>query len=643
VRRAQALTKQGRAGGFPTRVMFFDTETHPADDEGHQELTLWTAVHQRTERAGSKISEAQGSTIQSFWDIVEANVPAGHKLTLMAYNTAFDLRVMRFEEELVRRGWKFTSLCAPKPFRLTAVKGSQRLEILDLGNWWGYIGLKKIGEDVGLSKGEIPGGPADERYHQCRPGSQDWDVLMEYCMNDSHVGLVAFNKWVAFCQEHELGPFAGTQAGQALSAYRWRFLKPGHIFLHDNPRAMALERESYHGGLVDCFRIGEYTNTQFPFHKVDVNSMFPHKMATLQLPRKYVAYRQGTIGEWDDATSTPATRLTELAGWLKQEAVTARVTVNTDLSDRPASVKCFCCLLNEDGKLYMPEGQFETVLTTRELQRGLDLGIIEDCTELVAYEQDILFDGYVGFFHDLKQQYEREGNEAWRSICKIFLNGLYGKFGQHHEDWVKTDIEPVGNIEVFVDEDGERTTVRKVGNLWDQSNGIKHDSTYSFCAIAAHITADARLHLVDLRNAAGADHAYYCDTDSLIVDEDGMLMLTLAGYMGPRLGQLKDEGTATEISILAPKCYTFGGEVKRKGVRKNAVNLGGGRYQQPQFQGFLGSLRAGDLNSVKVTEIVKIMSFQYTKGELNDQGWVRPHRIGEKYGIRTCGKQVSPV
>ena len=219
----------------------------------------------------------------------------------------------------------------------------------------------------------------------------------------------------------------------------------------------------------------------------------------------------------------------------------------------------------------------------------------------------------------------REENGALKQIAKLFLNSLYGKFGQRTRLFDKIgECEREDGYEVVFDmETGERITYRFLnGEIWVESKDYIEGEN-SFVAIASAVSAYARCYLWSLIEKAGLENVFYCDTDSLIVNEEGYERLRdyLDDY---KLGYLKCEGVAEEVVIRNAKDYTFGEEVKRKGVKKDAVEIAPNIFKQEQFERLRSAWRKGRVNEVIVKEQIKELKQEYKKGIVTESGRVKP-------------------
>ncbi|GAI59603.1 unnamed protein product, partial [marine sediment metagenome] len=198
-------------------------------------------------------------------------------------------------------------------------------------------------------------------------------------------------------------------------------------------------------------------------------------------------------------------------------------------------------------------------------------------------------------------------------------------FGQKGENWRKIGDCPNerDREELVFNMEGRRVTKLRylLGELFIMTG--KGECFDSFPAIAAHVTAYARMYLWSLMQQAGYGNYFYCDTDSLIVNEAGLCKLD-ALITPSNLGGLKIEQETRSVIIRGLKDYTFGSKSVVKGVRKNAVQVTDGVFRQEQWPSFRGILRSGEPDTYTVGSTLKHLSREYTKGTVNPDGVVVP-------------------
>ncbi|GAH93055.1 unnamed protein product, partial [marine sediment metagenome] len=355
------------------------------------------------------------------------------------------------------------------------------------------------------------------------------------------------------------------------------------------------------GGRVECFFLGDLKNDNY--YMLDVNSLYPFVMRNNVYPVKY-----------DKITH----RLTvkSLGRYLRSKSVVAKVLIETN--EPVYAVK--------RERLLFPVGRFWTVLTTPEIKYAFAKGHIKDVTDCVIYEQENIFKSYVDKFYALRQEFKAAGIRAFEQLCKYMMNSLYGKFGQKGENWEKVG-EAIGEPdreEMVIDMKRRRVTRLRylLGQVFLMTG---HGECFdSFPAIAAHVTAYARLHLWSLMQQTGWGNYFYCDTDSLIVNEKGMQCLK-NHIDNTSLGGLKVAMTSNHVTIQGLKDYSIAEKRVIKGIRKNAVCVGNGVYEQEQWSSFRGLLRSGQPEDYVVKTITKHLNRDYNKGDITDNGVVLPY------------------
>jgi len=375
------------------------------------------------------------------------------------------------------------------------------------------------------------------------------------------------------------------------------------IYIHNNKEAIELERESYKGGRVECFYIGELNNETY--HVLDVNSLYPTVMASFAYPTKYrkLFHVMGTK---------------TLGRTMEDSSAIAKVLIQTD---EPAyAVK--------RGRTIFPIGRFWTVLTTPELFYALNHDHILKIDDVVVYDQADIFSHYVEKLYTLRLDFKSAGVASYVEITKKLMNSLYGKFGQKGEVWEKIGdaIGEPSRVElVFSSSGGCVKQIRYLlGEVWELTG---YEETFnSFPAIASHVSAYARMYLYELMKIAGSGNYFYCDTDSLIVNDRGLENLKC--YIDPiNLGSLKEIESTPTLVIKGLKDYATKTKTVIKGIRKNAVKVSEGIYTQERWPSLKGLLRQTSAETYTITTQQKILTRKYTKGTVEKNGEVYPLQL----------------
>jgi hypothetical protein len=464
------------------------------------------------------------------------------------------------------------------------------LKLLDMGNFFS-TSLAEIGKVVGIEKGEVD-------FSSC-----SFQELSDYCRNDVQILIAAWETWLSFLDEHDLGDFRQTLAAQAMSAYRHNAMSHP-IKVHADMGVCQLERQAYRGGRVECFSVGELPKTKY--YQLDVNGMYCYMMSRYEYPRM--------LKSW------PLTlNLKQLEASLKKHCVIAHVILRTEIPAFPFRAETF--------NVY-PVGVFQTVLSTPEIAFALDRCEILQVGRVAIYEKAPIFRAYADYFAELKEYYWREGNQPFREIAKKLANSLYGKFGQTDiETDLSFDLPPIGPREApYYDWRVKKWyRIYQLGHqvVFEKSGG---ESFNSFPAIPAHVTAYARMYLWSLIEQAGLENTFYCATDSLIVNQQGYDNLAdkIDKY---KLGYLKVECEAENLEIWGPNNFKLGDKLKSGGIRKNATRLSHDVFEQDSFLGLRGAIRKGNPDLVTIKKMKKKMHRRIKTGQVQPNGRVTPFRL----------------
>jgi hypothetical protein len=580
----------------PWEAVWLDTETsqHQLDHNSveHRLRFGWAAYRRRlrgdtwTEPAWFRFERAA-----DFWTWIESLAHGRGRLYVFCHNAGFDLPVVDAFRELPARGWQLQKAvieCPPVILRWR--KGKYSILALDTLNIW-RLPLEKLGEQIGLAKLTMPAEDAS---------AAEWDT---YCQRDVLVIMTACLTWWKLLRDRKLGSFAPTLAGQAMRAYRHRFMTVP-LFVDADPEANNLARMSYLGGRVECYRIGR---VEGPIYRLDVNSMYPHVMRGHRYPVKLVGY------------TTRAT-IQDLGEWLVDRCVTAEVEIVTDEPVYPLVI---------DGRLCFPVGRFITTLASPELWDALDHGRVVRVLQAAVYESAEIFREFVDYFWTERRKAQVEGDWVTDRLLWKFTNSLYGKWGQRGRVYEEVGSYPTMEARAWVEYDADTGMIykhRALGGLWQMWHD-ESESRESMPQISAHICSYARLYLWSLMCEAGRENVYYCDTDGLPVSQAGYDRL-LHRIDPNTLGALKLEGTEAWAIYHGPKDYQYPSHTKTKGVRKRAHWVTDSDVVQEQWSSLLGMMQAGNLHAPTTRLITKHLARRYGKGTVTEDGLVLPFMLG---------------
>jgi hypothetical protein len=535
------------------------------------------------------------TTAGEFWSFVISHAKPGTKLYVFAHNTTFDFVVSKGFRTLPKRGWKLrSSIIDGPPFSLKYTNGSATIHVLDTLNYF-RSSLAELGKSIGLAKLDMPDSNAPE------------SIQDTYCKRDVEIICRAMLNYISIVKDWRLGNFAITQAAQSFAAFRHRFMQ-APIYIDDHDHTLNLSRKAYYGGRVECYRLGEIRE---PLYLLDINSQYPYVMQAHKYPCRI-------------ENSCRNVTLSELSRWLKTYAITARCIVKTNEPVYP---------VNDGERLIFPVGEFETHLSTPELTYALAHSHIVKVSDAAIYNQAHLFQPYVEYFYRKRLEYRAQGNETLSYFCKIFMNSLYGKFGQNGRKFQRIGPAPDDTVRVwaeYCERTGETIHMRQYAGLIEEKMR-DGEAKESFPAIAAHVTAYARMLLWAYIQRAGRENVYYVDTDSLLINAAGYATLKTA-VDGQRLGALKLELGAESAVLHGAKDYEFGNLLKRKGIRPKATLVAPDTWEQDQFATMKGLLRRGNIDDFIIRRTRKHLTREYQKGRVMAGGKIVPLTITPSQG-----------
>lgn len=589
--------KREKTLAMPRHIIFFDCETiaeELPDGSIRQKFKLGWACYWRKSygRNLDKFEWCNFTDALSFWTFVYQHTELKRKIWVLARNIVFDFTVVEGWKYLRQVGFKLKFFHDAGTCSIISVKGRYgSIVFLDIMNWF-VESLAETGERIGIPKLKIDFKTCTDEY------------LNIYCKRDVEIEIENFKRFIKFLEANTVARLCYTRGSTAMAAYLLRHYR-NKIYIHNNEQAIRLERDSYRGGRTECFYLGELKDGDF--HIVDVNSLYPFVMRNNLYPVKY------------EKISHKIT-VANLGNFLKHKSVIAQVLIETD---EPVYA------VRRERTIF-PVGRFWVTLTTPELKYAFEHNHIIKVEKAVIYEQANIFRSYVDRFYKLRQKFKSAGVAEYEELCKKFLNSLYGKFGQKADVWEKIGECPNEPDRVELCFQLGVVRVKQIRYLLGEIFELKgyEESYNSFPAIASEVSAYARLYLWELMKQAGEGNYFYCDTDSLIVNEVGLCKLKNR-IDSVCLGSLKIVSSPTNIVIRGLKDYSAETKQVIKGIRKNAVEIRDGVYEQELWPSFKGLLRSGQTDTYTIKKQIKVLNRKYTKGHVNSDGSIDPLLLGD--------------
>lgn len=282
-------------------------------------------------------------------------------------------------------------------------------------------------------------------------------------------------------------------------------------------------RPYYYGGRVQCFQAGDF---RVAAESVDIRSAYPAAM--LQPHPISLDFVQGT-GDPDFHPVEYGPCFFQVRG-IARGAFPYRA-------------------LNK--MLYFPADDVARIyhVTGWELLAAIETGTVENLEILswTRFNETYSFEDYVNYFWNERKKAKAAGDVGRVHYCKIFMNGLYGKFAADPREYHNYRLAPISDLSKVVENQQDFSFFRE----WLLVINEAKKERYQFynIATAASITGLVRANL--WRAILKADSPFYCDTDSI----------TALGFkgldIGDELGQFGLEGEYDRVIVCGKKLYAF--------------------------------------------------------------------------------------
>lgn len=414
-----------------------------------------------------------------------------------------------------------------------------------------------------------------------------------------------FVRLIAWVKENDLGLFRYTASSQSYGAYRHRFMKQ-QIYVHDNEPIQRMEHHAHLGGRSTVFKRGDITST---CHLVDINALYPSVMQAGWYPYKLI--RSEIRGEFGGTLPK-----------IDWSAAVAEVKIRTDQSLYPLRWK---------GTIIYPYGHFYCTLAGPDLYRAFNSGAIMEVRSWSEYKMAMIFREWVDELWAMRQKYKAEDNPLYEQFTKRIMNSLYGKFGQMSPGWVNVPNDmsmlPFTTERRRDEQTGEWVAYRAIG--WQtQKLEKRRIKPGSFYAVPAFVTSLARIKMDSLRTIAGRQNVFYQGIDSLIVTDDGLARLTVAGHIQPNtIGKLRVQYSANTGYINGICDYMLGSRKILSGLATNHERDTQGEIMQHKLYVTDHLFSKGPISSV----MEKIEPWQpgeiTERGYCGEDGWVEPFTL----------------
>lgn len=442
--------------------------------------------------------------------------------------------------------------------------------------------------------------------------------------------IVAFTTGFSnMVRSSRMGPLRPTAAGQSMAAYRAAHIS-SPMLCHDIEAVQRLERDAYHPGRCECFRLGQVYG---PIYHVDVSGAYPRLTADEMMPTRLV---------WHGEMSTQRLRDSMDEGFL----AVARVKIASLKPTLPVRYR---------GETTYPIGVYVTELAGPELQYAVLTDAVKEVRYAALYEASPCLRSWSKLMLGLRQ-WAKDGNRD--DICsavKAITNRLYGSFARRSKQWVPCKCSPpcaaysmwfqeamphghccedyaaaTSGTEPWEErERGPTTAWRSVAWQVEYMTAPREHQD-NITAISAWTNSLCRMKMLELISTAGREHCIYCDTDGLFVDQEGWRLLTASGLIGAS-GPVPIRLVASYASmfIRGPKHYDVGKIRVYSGTPKCAVFNDDMQLRWDQCESMYGALKSNRCPDGRLVGRHRELPRRFDRGIVRPDGRVDPLFIVE--------------
>lgn len=371
--------------------------------------------------------------------------------------------------------------------------------------------------------------------------------------------FTAFMDLVSLQHDHDLGNFSRTGASNASNHWRHRHMT-SKVSIHDDTAALEAERASIGAGRTEAQRWGVYRDLD----EWDMSLAYPRIGLDTPLPVRLVGLRSG-----DGVTTSHQVGL-------------VHALVNCPM---PVLFTRDC----NNGILW-PTGELEGWYWQPELDLAIEYGAEVTALEQYVYETAPVLRTWAEWV--IASQSDPGLSTIQQMAVKHWGRALIGKFGAQVPDWkpyarfTDTDLELCRSIV-----DGRVGEMLTVGGRALRSEE-KCYADNAFPALMSRVVSECRMRLWRLMCAAGLEHVYYVDTDSLFLDRDGSQRLRSYVKRGKGWG-VRVKTRHREVTILGPRqLITARDGLRVSGLPKTAVR-GDDGYAADVTESFRGGASSG--------------------------------------------------
>lgn len=577
----------------PNRFIVLDTEARTIDTPTGQQqrwrCAVATYIH-FTGKGNIKKRTEEYTDVRDLWAAVGDHTRKRARTVLYAHNLPYDLRISQALLHLPQRGWTLENIRLDSRgswSRWTQEKAT--LLLCDSASIFPCT-IGTLGLLLGMRKLDIPDQDDDEGW-------------LRRCRHDVGILTAALIQYLTWLKTGAAGNWQMTGSSQSWSHWRHNFYTD-KVLIHHDKEATEAERRALHTGRAEAWRWGR--DPSAPVYEYDWQNAYPRVARDIAVPARYLGF----------STRVSAHSLPKL--W-QRYAILADVTVRTEHAIVPTRT--------QDGILW-PVGTFDTTLWDPELRLLIDSGADVRVHRAWMYAKSPALKEWAEWtLNGIHTDQVRE--LRWLPIVlKHWSRALIGRFAMRYQTWEHVATLPDERIAIGTYVDAQTGEVNDTMQLGQELYllGEFQEAPNACPQITGYIMSEARAKLWRVVQHIGAEHVYYMDTDSLLVDARGHSILG-ANNGGSDTSGLRLKGKHRGWEIYGPRAAIIGDTMHFSGMPRGAERTSDNTFLGEVWTGLEQSIRKGEFDHVTITRRPFTVRWSDTRRWRAADGTTRPHRL----------------
>lgn len=536
---------------IPSRMIAFDTESNIGGND-ELEIQSWrtgSAIRWRNDlKTGDHAQGEAFSGPERMWEWVTEFCRNGVRTVMWAHNLGHDVRISQAFTLLPLLGWKLEWCNLDR--NVSAMTWRSERGTLVLADTWTWLPLPlhAVAPLAGTVKFDMPAVADSE---------ESWN---DYCRKDTEIVYRVVSRLVRFVKDNHLGNWQPTGAGMAYATWRHRFMSH-KILVHKDKDATAAERSAMHTGRAEAWKHGRIGGAVWT--EVDMRNAYLTVGAECDLPRKL----RGRYGRLDIAQ-------------YRKLGARFRVLCHVRISTRVPVVP-----YRQDHRFLWPIGTFDVWLWDTEIDAALRYGASVEIMDSYVYARDPILREWAEWVMSVLRDETGAHDPVAVTYLKHCSRALIGRMSLRVPSWDVHGTNPEGITGITHLIDAETGKTHRLMHVGDRTliETERREGRDSLPQVTGWIMAECRVRLWDAMNHAGLDNLAHVDTDSLLVNGEGLSRLR-AAYGEDYRRLWSEKGSFRSLEIYGPRCYFRDGSRVTAGIPVRAKEVAPGVYEGERWR-----------------------------------------------------------